>query len=332
MMRQAGRYLPEYRALRAEEAFFEVCRTPELASELTIQPIERFAVDAAIIFSDILVVPQAMGMEVEIVKGEGPHFLAPIETPADLARLTEPDVARDLGYVFDAISLTRRRLDGRVPLIGFCGAPWTLMTYMVEGGGSKTFSKARSWLYRHPSDAHELLERLTDVLIRYLLAQAEAGAQVLQVFDTWAGLLGPAAFESFAYPHLREIARSVKKARPDVPLIVFARGSHYAHELLADTDYDVIGLDWTVSPATARREVAGRAALQGNLDPAVLYADPDGIRREVRRMLEEFGPAGHIANLGHGMHPDHDPESARAFVDAVHEISEELRGDGGFKA
>ncbi|MEX1055767.1 MAG: uroporphyrinogen decarboxylase family protein, partial [Rhodothermales bacterium] len=184
MMRQAGRYLPEYRALRAEEAFFEVCRTPELAAEVTIQPIRRFDVDAAIIFSDILVVPQAMGLEVKLVKGEGPHFPAPIDSPADLRRLAEPDVARDLRYVFDAISLTRRRLDGSVPLIGFCGAPWTLMTYMVEGGGSKTFSKARSWLYRYPAAAHGLLERLTDILIRYLLAQAEAGAQVLQVFDT----------------------------------------------------------------------------------------------------------------------------------------------------
>lgn len=325
MMRQAGRYLPEYRALRAEEEFFEVCRTPELAAEVTLQPLGRFAVDAAIIFSDILVIPQALGMEVRMVKGQGPTFPVPLDTPADLERLSEPDVETDLRYVFDALTLTRKRLDGRVPLIGFCGAPWTLMAYMIEGGGSKQFVRARSWLYRHPDAARNLLEKLTDVLIEYLLRQIDAGAQALQVFDSWAGLLGPVEFDTYALPMLRRIARSIAKERPDVPTVVFARGAHYALGKLADSGFDVISLDWTMDPSEARRVVGTRAALQGNLDPAVLFAEPDTIRREVRRMLVGFGNDRHIANLGHGMHPDHEPERARAFVDAVHEVSEELR-------
>lgn len=325
IMRQAGRYLPEYRALRSEEAFFDVCRTPKLAAEVTLQPIERFALDAAIIFSDILVVPQAMGMSVRIVPGDGPTFDDPLERPEDLARLIDPDVSRDLGYVFDAISLSRGRLAGRVPLIGFCGAPWTLMAYMIEGGGSKTFARAKSWLYRYPSASRELLERLTDVLIEYLVGQIDAGAQAVQVFDSWAGLLGPVEYQAYMIPLLRRISGEVAERRPDAARIVFARGAHYALDALADAEYDVIGLDWTMSPALARTVVRGRAALQGNLDPAVLYAEPEVIQREVRRMLTEFGPTGHIANLGHGMHPDHDPEHARVFIDAVHDISDELR-------
>lgn len=325
IMRQAGRYLPEYRALRSEEAFFDVCRTPELAAEVTLQPIDRFPLDAAIIFSDILVVPQAMGMSVRIVKGDGPTFDEPLQGPDDLQRLADPDVRRELGYVFDALSLTRRRLNGRVPLIGFCGAPWTLMAYMIEGGGSKTFSRAKSWLYRHPSAAHELLDRLTDILIEYLVGQIDAGAQAVQVFDSWAGLIGPDDYESFMMPSLRRIGSELAARRPDAPRIIFARGAHHALDSLADADFDVIGLDWTIRPSEARRIVGGRAALQGNLDPAVLYAEPSVIREEVRRMLQEFGPTGHVANLGHGMNPDHDPERARAFMDAVHEMSEELR-------
>jgi uroporphyrinogen decarboxylase len=324
MMRQAGRYLPEYRALRSEEAFFEVCRTPALAAEVTLQPIDRFDLDAAIIFSDILVVPQAMGMDVRIVPGEGPRFADPLGEPRDLERLLTPDVRTDLGYVFDAITRSRADLAGRVPLIGFCGAPWTLMAYMVEGGGSKHFVKARSWLHRYPSASRELLGVLTDLLVEYLIGQIDAGAQVVQVFDSWAGLLGPVEFEAFVHPTLRDIARRIKQARPEIPTIIFARGAHYAPALLRDTDFDVISLDWTMDPRRVRRIVGGKV-LQGNMDPAVLFADPQVIRREVRKMLEAFGPKGHIANLGHGMHPDHDPDHARAFVEAVHDISEELR-------
>lgn len=325
IMRQAGRYLPEYRALRAEEAFFDVCRTPELAAEVTLQPIDRFPLDAAIIFSDILVVPQAMGMSVQIVKGEGPQFDEPLRDPEDLKRLVDPDVHRDLGYVFEALSLTRRQLAGRVPLIGFCGAPWTLMAYMVEGGGSKTFSRAKSWLYQHPSAAHELLDRLADILIEYLVMQIDAGAQAVQVFDSWAGLIGPDEYETFMMPSLRRIASELSSRRPDAPRIIFARGAHHALDALADTEFDMIGLDWTIRPPEARRIVGTRAALQGNLDPCVLYAGPSVIREEVRRMLTEFGPIGHVANLGHGMNPDHDPEHARVFIEAVHELSGELR-------
>jgi uroporphyrinogen decarboxylase len=326
MMRQAGRYLPEYRALRAEDEFFTVCRTPELATEVTLQPLRRFPLDAAIIFSDILVVPQAMGLDVEMVRGKGPHFPAPLATPADLSRLRDPDAAADLGYVFEALTLTRRQLDGRVPLLGFCGAPWTLMAYMVEGGGSKTFARSKGWLYQHPEASHALLQRVTDALVAFLVGQVDAGAQALQVFDTWAGLLAPDVFDAFALPYLEQIARRVRAARPDVPLIAFAKGAPFALPALARAGYDVLGLDWTMDPREARRQVGDRLALQGNLDPVVLYAPPDVIRREVRRMLDAFGTAPHIANLGHGLHPDHDPEHARAFVEAIHEFSAERRG------
>ena len=322
IMRQAGRYLPEYRALRAEDEFFTVVRTPELAAEVTLQPLERFPLDAAIIFSDILVVPQALGMEVEMVKGKGPHFPRPLDGPADLDRLRSPeDAAGDLEYVYTALSVTRRQLGGRVPLIGFCGAPWTLMAYMIEGGGSKTFARSKAWLYAHPEASHRLLQRITDVLAGYLVRQADAGAQLLQVFDSWAGLLTPAAFRSFALPYLRDLAGRVRAERPGVPLIVFARGANYALPDLAEAGYDVVGLDWTVDPAEARAAVAGRVALQGNLDPCALYASPAVIREEVERMLDAFGPGAHIANLGHGLHPTHDPAHVGVFVEAVHELS-----------
>ena len=324
MMRQAGRYLPEYRALRSEDAFFTVCRTPELATEVTLQPLRRFPLDAAIIFSDILVVPQAMGLAVQMVPGQGPQFDDPLLAPRDLDRLHRPDVADELGYVFDALRMTRRELDGRVPLIGFCGAPWTLMAYMVEGGGSKTFARSKTWLLDHPAASHRLLQALTDVLVDYLVGQVDAGAQALQVFDSWAGLLGPGAFETFALPYLRQIGERVGAARPEAPRIVFAKGAHYALPSLAHAGYDVVALDWTMDPAAARAAVGDAVALQGNLDPSTLYARPDVIREEVRRMLTAFGPTGHIANLGHGLHPTHDPEHVGAFVEAVHQISSSL--------
>lgn len=325
MMRQAGRYLPEYRALRQQHAFFDVVQTPDLAAEVTLQPIERFPLDAAIIFSDILVIPQALGLEVQMVPGKGPHFPAPLATPAEMGRLEEPDVDRALGHVFEALRVTRRRLDGRVPLIGFSGAPWTLMAYMVEGGGSKNFSTARAWLQRDPDESKALLQQITDVVVDYLRGQADAGAQVVQVFDSWAGLLGPEAFQTFALPYLRQIADGLRATHPDVPTIVFAKGAHYAVEALAETAYGVMALDWTMDPRTVRGVVGDRMALQGNLDPCALYAAPASIRAQVRAMLDAFGPHGHIANLGHGMHPDHDPEHARAFIEAVHELSAERR-------
>ena len=325
MMRQAGRYLPEYQAVRSEHEFFDVVGTPELAAEVTIQPIDRFALDAAIIFSDILVVPQALGLEVQMVKGKGPHFPDPVRSPSDMDRLVDPDVHAELGHVYDAITLTRKELDGRVPLIGFSGAPWTLMAYMIEGGGSKAYKRARAWLYEAPNAAKRLLQRTTDVIVDYLIGQVDAGAQMLQVFDSWAGLLGPKAFRTFGLPYLEEIATRVKKEHPDVPMVIFAKDAHYALEQLVETEYDVIQLDWTMDPQAARLLVGDRCVLQGNLDPCTLYGDPDTIRREVQDMLAGFGPHRHIANLGHGMHPDHKPDHAGVFIDAVHEQSEQMR-------
>jgi len=325
MMRQAGRYLPEYRKIREEHDFFEVVETPELAAEVTIQPVERFPVDAAILFCDIMVVPEAMGLTVEMVSGQGPTFPDPLTTPDEMGRLVEPNVDAALGHVFEALTTTRRQLNGRVPLIGFAGAPWTLMAYMVEGGGSKSYRAARRWLYRHPDASKALLQRTTDVIVEYLIGQVDAGAQMLQVFDSWAGLHGPETFRSFCLPYLDDIATRVKNVHPDVPLVVFAKGAHYAVDALAETDYDVLSLDWTMAPQVTREAVRDRAVLQGNLDPCALYAPPDTLRREVQHMLAGFGPHHHIANLGHGMLPDHDPEHARVFVEAVHEHSENMR-------
>ena len=325
MMRQAGRYLPEYRAIREEHDFFDVVETPELAAEVTIQPVERFPLDAAILFCDIMVVPEALGLTVEMVSGKGPTFPQPLTTPDEMDRLVEPDVDEALGHVFEALTVTRRQLNGRVPLIGFSGAPWTLMAYMVEGGGSKSYRHARAWLYEHPEASKALLQRITDVVVEYLVKQVDAGAQMLQVFDSWAGLHGPETFRTFCLPYLEEIATRFKREHPDVPIVVFAKGAHYGLNALADTDYDVISLDWTMDPKSARRTVGDRAVLQGNLDPCALYAAPDALRREVQHMLAGFGPHQHIANLGHGMLPDHDPEHAGVFVDAVHEHSRHMR-------
>jgi len=325
MMRQAGRYLPEYRKIREEHSFFEVVETPELAAEVTIQPVDRFAVDAAILFCDIMVVPEAMGLTVKMVSGQGPTFPEPLTTPDEMERLVEPDVEGSLEHVFQALTLTRKELEGRVPLIGFSGAPWTLMAYMVEGGSSKSYRSARQWLYRHPEASKDLLQRTTDVIVDYLIRQVDAGAQMLQVFDSWAGLHSPETFHAFCLPYLAEIADRVKDAHPAVPIVIFAKGAHYALDALADTDYDVISLDWTMDPEAVRDTVGDRAVLQGNLDPCGLYARPDALRRDVHQMLERFGPHHHIANLGHGMLPDHKPEHARLFVDAVHEKSRDLR-------
>ncbi|KAJ2002051.1 Uroporphyrinogen decarboxylase in heme biosynthesis [Coemansia thaxteri] len=340
-MRQAGRYLSEFRAIRVENEFFRVCRTPSLATEVTLQPLRRYAglLDAAIIFSDILVVPQAMGLDVEMVPGKGPHFPSPLRSPDDLARLVDRNegfsVDAQLDYVYKALTNTRHALGGQVPLLGFVGAPWTLMAYMIEGGGSKTFAAAKTWLFAHRAAAHELLARLADVTARFLIGQVRAGAQALQVFESWAGELGPRDFAEFSLPYLARIAARVKEAYPGVPITVFAKGAHYALELLAtETVYDVISLDWTVDPRTARarveaalrsKSVARSVVLQGNLDPTVLFADEQTIRDRTAEMCRAFGPTAHIANLGHGMMPAHDPEHLRVFLEAVHQSSAELR-------
>lgn len=337
-MRQAGRYLPEFRELRRHTDFFTMCQTPELACEVTLQPLERFpTLDAVIVFSDILVVPQAMGMECRMLPGRGPVFPEPLLGPGDLGRLNfKPDVEKTLGYVFDVVNLTRQKVDGRVPVIGFAGAPFTLMGYMIEGGGSKTMSKTKAWLYKHPEASTVLLQGITDIVIEYVVGKVRAGAQLLQIFESNGGDLTPAQYRQFSLPFLEQIATRVKQrlaeeGLPVVPMTVFARNVRHqgALEQLAATDYDVVGLDWGIEPAAARKllpakaRAKGKAAVtvQGNLDPCALYASPDLIREHVTEMLLGFGTKRYIANLGHGMLPDHDPEHAHAFIKAVQEVS-----------
>jgi uroporphyrinogen decarboxylase len=319
MMRQAGRYLPEYRAVRARADFLTMVRTPELAVEVTLQPVDLIGVDAAIIFSDILVVPQAMGMTLTVEEGTGPRFHDPVTSPRDLDRLREVDVGLDLGYVLDALRLARSRLGGRVPLIGFAGAPWTLMSYMVEGSGTKTFTRAKRFLVEQPKSAHALLERLAGIVGGFLAAQISAGAQAVQLFDSWAAALGPRDFREFALPYLVEAVRLAKAA--GAPVIAFAPGAGWALEEIADaTKADVIGVDWQTDAADARRRLANHpVALQGNLDPTWLYADPALIRDRTHAMLDAFGGQGHVANLGHGILPDVPVAHAGAFVAAVKE-------------
>eukprot|EP00127_Corallochytrium_limacisporum_P003629 Clim_evm17s151 gene=Clim_evmTU17s151 len=327
-MRQAGRYLPEFREVRKGADFFTMCRTPELACKVTLQPLERFDLDAAIIFSDILVVPQAVGMHCEMVEGKGPVFPRPLKHPEDMKDLNfDVDVKKELKYVYDAITLTRQRLEGKCPLIGFAGGPWTLMAYMVEGGGSKLFADSKTWLYAHPEASHRLLDMLTTIIIKYLVEQIRAGAQALQVFESNAGELTPAMAQEFMYPYIERIAKEVKAHATaelgyDVPMVIFCRCAHYALPNLSQMDYDVIGLDFTVDPIEARKVVSPKGkSLQGNLDPGALFAPRDKIKTMTHRMLDSFGRKGTIANLGHGMMPSHNPEHLRAFVDAVHDWS-----------
>jgi uroporphyrinogen decarboxylase len=319
MMRQAGRYLPQYRAVRERADFLTMVRTPELAAEVTLQPVDILGVDAAIIFSDILVVPQAMGMRLSVDDGVGPRFHSPLRGPADFQRLRDITPDDGLGYVLEALHLARGELAGRVPLIGFAGAPWTLMSYMVEGAGSKSFSQAKRLLLEDPSRAHALLSRLARAVGNFLVAQVRAGAQAVQLFDSWSGALGPADFREFALPYVAEAARMARTA--GVPVIVFAPGSGWALEEIASaTGADVVGVDWQTDAAEARRRLpASDVALQGNLDPCWLYGSPPQIRERTHRMLDAFGGRGHIANLGHGILPDVPVAHAKAFVDAVRE-------------
>jgi uroporphyrinogen decarboxylase len=319
MMRQAGRYLPGYRAVRARADFLTMVGTPELAAEVTLQPVDILGVDAAIIFSDILVVPQAMGMTLTVEEGTGPRFPDPVRSPREVDRLRDVDPGQDLRYVLDALRLARSSLGGRVPLIGFAGAPWTLMSYMVEGSGTKVFSQAKRFLIEQPRSAHALLQRLATIVGQFLAAQVAAGAQAVQLFDSWAAALGPRDFREFALPYLAESVRLAKRA--GVPVIAFAPGAGWALEEMAEvTGADVIGVDWQTDSAEARRRLAGRpVALQGNLDPTWLYADPSVIRERTHAMLDAFGGVGHVANLGHGILPDVPVAHAKAFVDAVKE-------------
>ncbi len=314
MMRQAGRYLPDYMKLKEKYSFFQRCQTPELAAEITIQPVEQVGVDAAIIFSDILVVPQAMGLEVEMIEGKGPLLPQPVKSAADLRRLHLPDVDASLGYVFDALRLTKKTLDGRVPLIGFAGAPWTLLCYMVQGKGSKTFDEAKAFCYTQPETAHQLLQMITDTTIAYLKGQARAGADVVQVFDSWGGLLGPDDFEVLSLRYIRQIVEAIKD---EVLTIIFAKGAWSSLESMAATGAHGLGIDWCIRAPMARQFAGPRVALQGNFDPAKLLSPVPVIQKEVKTMMDSFAGHPHIANLGHGILPDVPVDHARAFVQAV---------------
>jgi uroporphyrinogen decarboxylase len=317
VMRQAGRYLPAYRAVRDRADFLTMIRTPELATEITLQPVDLLGVDAAIIFSDILVVPSAMGMHLTVEEGIGPRFPEPLRSQEAFAKLRDFSPEAELSHVLQALRLTRQELAGRVPLIGFAGAPWTLMSYMVEGGGSKSFSMAKRLLVERPEQAHRLLDRLARAVGDFLVAQVNAGAQAVQLFDSWSGALGPDDFRTFALPYLSQAVRLAQTA--GVPVIAFAPGSGWALEEIARaTGADVIGVDWQTDAAEARRRLpVSQVSLQGNLDPCWLYATPALIRDRTHRMLNQFGGRGHIANLGHGILPDIPVDHARAFIDAV---------------
>ncbi|XP_075168818.1 uroporphyrinogen decarboxylase isoform X1 [Haematobia irritans] len=323
VMRQAGRYLPEFQEVRKQHDFFTVCRTPELACEVTMQPLRRFDLDASIIFSDILVIPQAFGMTVEMQPGVGPVFPDPLKTPADLAKLT-PDGAVDrLKYVGDAITMMRHMLDGKVPLLGFTGAPWTLMGYMIEGGGSKTMSKAKAWLSDYTEDAKKLLAMLTSSVVDYLEMQVKAGAQMLQVFESSAEHLTKEDFLKWCMPYLKEINDKLKQRLteqniPLVPMTVFAKGAGHSLAEQATLGYEVISLDWTVDPVEARKIVGPNITLQGNLDPQDLYKSPEEVRELTTAMVRKFGKTRYIANLGHGITPQTPIVSMEVLVDAVH--------------
>ena len=318
MMRQAGRYLPEYMVLRKKYGFFERCQTPALAAEITIQPVDIVGVDAAILFSDILVVPQAMGLEVQLIESKGPVLPDPIQTAADLNRVRVPDVQETLGYVFDAIKLIKQELNGRVPLIGFAGAPWTLLCYMVQGKGSKTFDEAKAFCYTQPQLAHQLLQMITDTTIAYLKGQVAAGADTVQLFDSWGGLLSPHDIETISLQYIRQIVAALKD---EVPVIVFAKGAWHSLDAMTATGAAGLGIDWCITPQLARQFAGSTISLQGNFDPAKLLSPIPVIQKEVKEMLQAFGPGRHIANLGHGILPNVPVDHARAFVDTVKEYS-----------
>ena len=330
MMRQAGRYLPEYRASRAKAGdFMSLCMNPEFACEVTLQPLERYPLDAAILFSDILTIPDAMGLGLYFETGEGPRFKKTVNTMADIEALPIPDPQKDLGYVMDAVSTIRRELNGRVPLIGFSGSPWTLATYMVEGGSSKDHRKSKAMLYENPQAMHLLLDKLADSVIAYLNGQILAGAQAVQVFDSWGGSLSDAAYQEFSLAYMRKIVNGLIREHDGrkVPVILFTKGGGLWLESMADTGADALGLDWTTNIGDARRRVGNKVALQGNMDPSVLYASPQAIRAEVSRILASYGSGnGHVFNLGHGITPEVDPAHAGAFIEAVHELSAQYHG------
>lgn len=323
IMRQAGRYLPEYRETRAKAgSFLALCKNPELACEVTLQPLRRFELDAAILFSDILTIPDAMGLGLSFEEGEGPCFARPIRSLAQIQNLYLPDVGEDLGYVMSAASLIRKEMPAHLPLIGFSGSPWTLACYMIEGRGSRDFKEALTLLYQHPEAMHQLLEKITQVVITYLTEQVRSGVNVLMLFDTWGGVLSTSNFKAFSCDYLSKIVHALKLSCPDVPLILFTKGGGLWLPLLAATGCDALGVDWTCDLGYARAQVGDSVALQGNLDPAVLRASPEVIRREVLKVLQAYGSgSGHVFNLGHGITPDISPDHVAVLVEAVRELS-----------
>lgn len=329
IMRQAGRYLPEYRRIREQAgSFLNLCKTPELACEVTLQPLRRFDLDAAILFSDILTIPDAMGLGLEMIEKYGPHFNSPVRSRSDIEKLRVPDMHRDLGYVVDAVRAVKRELDDRVPLIGFSGSPWTVGTYMVEGGPSKEYAFIKAMLYSDPAALHDLLARVADATTDYLNAQIDAGVNAVQIFDTWGGILTPDAYREFSLEYMRRIVGGLKREVDGerIPVILFSKGCGHLAEEIAGSGADAVGVDWTVNIGDIRRRIDGQAAVQGNLDPAVLYASADVIRREVATVLQAWGSSsGHVFNLGHGIHPGIDPDNVAVLVDAVHDISKKLK-------
>jgi len=325
MMRQAGRYLPEYREIRRQAGnFMGLCTNPELACQVTLQPVERYPLDAAILFSDILTIPDAMGLGLYFEEGEGPRFEKPVRTAADVKALAAPDPETELRYVMDAVRLIRRALDNRIPLIGFSGSPWTLATYMVEGGSTKTFSRVKGMLYNEPRLLHRMLETVSASVTGYLNAQIAAGVQAVMIFDTWGGVLTPSDYAAFSLQYMQQIVNGLTResAGQKVPVILFTKGGCQWLEAMADTGADALGIDWSTDLGVARKRVGDRVALQGNLDPAVLYASPAVIREKAAGVLARFGHgSGHVFNLGHGINPDVDPDHAGVLVDAVHELS-----------
>jgi uroporphyrinogen decarboxylase len=325
IMRQAGRYLPEYRATRERAGdFMTLCKTPELACEVTLQPLERFPLDAAILFSDILTIPDAMGLGLSVIEKQGPRFERPLRTLADIEKLFIPDPETELRYVMDAVRLIRRELAGKVPLIGFAGSPWTIGTYMIEGGSSKEYSLAKGMLYGSPAMLHRLLAILADSITSYLNAQIAAGVQVVMIFDSWGGVLSAEAYKEFSLRYMQQIIEGLK---PDssgnkVPVILFTKGGGLWVDQIANAGCEAIGVDWTVEIGQVRKQVGDRVAIQGNLDTAVLYSNPEAIRTEVAKVLASYGHgSGHVFNLGHGIHPGINPEHVAVLVDAVHELS-----------
>jgi len=325
MMRQAGRYLPEYRETRKHAgSFLNLCKTPELACEVTLQPLVRYSLDAAILFSDILTIPDAMGLGLNLVENVGPQFDKPVRTASDIKALSVPDPESDLGYVMDAVRLIRKELDGSVPLIGFAGSPWTLATYMVEGGPTKEFGLVKGLMYDDPESMHYLLNILADSVALYLNAQIAAGAQAVMIFDTWGGILTPASYQQFSLHYMHKIVSQLDRQYDGhvIPVILFTKGGGDWVKDIAATGCDAVGVDWTKNIGIVRKEVGDQVALQGNLDPCVLYASSEVIKQEVSSVLESYGHGnGHVFNLGHGIHQHIDPENVAVFIDAVHELS-----------